>query len=258
MIIAITREVSPAMVNCELTHFSRQPIDIELAYRQHQAYEDALKTLGCQVQHMPADPELPDSVFVEDAAVVLDEVAIITRPGAISRRPETASIASALKPYRQLYTIEAPGTVDGGDVLCIGKNIYVGLSTRSNMHAIEQMQDILSPHGYVVLGIPVSGCLHLKSAVTLLSKETLLINPAWVDATIFGDMQVIEVDPLEPYGANVLWIGEGVIYPANFPRTRQRVEDAVKKLGIGLSMVDVSELQKAEGAVTCCSLILRS
>jgi len=256
MVIAITREISPALENCELTHLTRQPINIELACRQHQAYEEALQMLGCEVQRLPVEPDLPDSVFVEDAAVVFDEIAIITRPGAVSRRPETASIARALKPYRRLYTIEPPGTVDGGDVLCIGKNVYVGLSSRSNAPAIEQMQNYLSSFGYRVKSIDVRGFLHLKSAVTLVAKDTLLINPAWVDAYIFGELRIVEVDPREPYSANALWIGNGVIYPANFPHTRQRIEQALEKRKMQLYAVDVSELQKAEGAVTCCSLII--
>lgn len=258
MIIAITREVSPAMGNCELTHFIRQPIDIDLACRQHQKYEEALTALRCHVQRMPAEPDLPDSVFVEDAAIVFDEVAIITRPGAVSRRPETASVANALLPYRQLFTIEPPGFLDGGDVLCVGKEIYVGLSSRSNFLAIKQMQDILVPFGYVVRGIEVNGCLHLKSAVTLIANDTILVNPAWVDVSLFGKMDILEVDPFEPYGANILWIGEGAIYPANFPRTQKRVYVALENLGIRLSIVEVSEFQKAEGAVTCCSLIFHT
>jgi dimethylargininase len=258
MKIAITREVSPAMQNCELTHLSRQPIDIDLACRQHRAYEGVLKMLGCQVQRLPAESDLPDSVFVEDAAVIFDELAIITRPGAASRRPETTSIARALNPYRWLCLIEPPGTVDGGDVLCVGKNVYVGLSSRSNPPAIKQMQNILSPYGYMVQSIGVSGFLHLKSAVTPIAKDTLLINPAWVDAAVFGNMQIVEVDPGESYGANALWIGEGVIYPSSFPHTRQRIIEALEKRRMRLFEVDVSELQKAEGAVTCCSLIIRS
>jgi dimethylargininase len=258
MVIAITREVSPAMQNCELTHLTRQPIDIELARLQHAAYEAALAALGCQVQRLPAEPDLPDSVFVEDAAVIFPEVAIITRPGAASRRPETASVARALQPFRRPCWIEAPGTVDGGDVLCVGKKVYVGLSSRSNAAAIAQMQAFLSPFGYTVQGVDVHGFLHLKSAVTQVAEDTLLINPAWVGTTVFGDYHFVEVDPLEPYAANALWIGAGVIYPANFPRTQQRIEKVLAKKDMQLCEVDVSELQKAEGAVTCCSLVIRS
>ena len=258
MALAITRAVSPSLARCELTHLSRQPIDIELAKQQHHAYEAALIKLGCQIQRLPAEPDLPDSVFIEDAAIVLDEIAIITRPGAVSRRPETARVARALQLHRTLVTIEAPGTVDGGDVLHVGRDVYIGLSSRSNAQAAEQMQSILSPIGYRVHMIKVDGFLHLKSAVTLLAKETLLINPAWVDPAIFGRMGIVEVDPSEPYGANALWIGGGVIYPASLPRTSKRIRKVLEGLEMTLVGVDVSELQKAEGAVTCCSLILRT
>lgn len=253
MRIAITRQVSPQIGQCELTHLERQVIDVELARRQHHQYEEALAALGCQVHCLPVEPNLPDSVFVEDTAVVLDEMAIITRPGADSRKPEVASIARALEPYRQLYTITAPGTVDGGDVLCLGKTIYVGLSTRSNQPAVDQMMVFLKPYGYMVKGVNVSGCLHLKSAVTQVADNTLLINPEWVEMEIFKGMYFIEVDPSEPYGANALLIGNNIIYPSSYPRTRRRLEE----YGLSVKTVDVSELIKAEGAVTCCSLVFK-
>lgn len=252
--IAITRQVSPNISQCELTHLDRQPIDVERAQLQHHHYETALATLGCQVLQLPAEPALPDSVFVEDTAVVLDEIAIITRPGADSRKPETVSIAAALQPYRTCCVIEAPGTVDGGDVLRLGKTLYVGLSSRSNQAALAQMADCLKPFGYTVQGVAVNGFLHLKSAVTQVAEHTLLINPAWIDASRFGDRQIIEIDPTESYAANSLLIGETIIYPTSYPRTRQRLEQA----GIPVYAVDVSELIKAEGAVTCCSLIFQA
>ena len=259
MLIAITRQVSPAFGNCELTHLERVAIDVPLAEAQHHQYEACLAALGCEVHRLPAEPDLPDSVFVEDVAIVLDELAIITRPGADSRKPEAASIARALEPYRKLFHIQAPGTVDGGDVLRVGKTLFVGLSSRSNPSAIEQMRNALRPHGYTVKGVNVNGCLHLKSAVTQVAEDTLLINPNWVDARTFGegrwgDWRLIEVDKAEPYAANALLIGETVIYPANFSRTRQRLEAH----GISVMTVDVSELAKAEGAVTCCSVIFES
>ncbi len=251
MRIAITREVSPAIGRCELTHLERQPIDVELARAQHRAYQACLAGLGCRVETLPAAPELPDSVFVEDVAVVLDELAILTRPGAESRRPEVAAIAEALRPYRPLHAIQAPGTVDGGDVLRVGRCLYVGLSSRSNAAAIEQMREVLAPHGYTVQGVPVAGCLHLKSAVTQVAEATLLINRAWVDPAAFAGLELIEVDPAEPYAANALRVGEELIYPAAFPATRRRLEAR----GLTVHTVDVSELAKAEGAVTCCSLV---
>ena len=253
MLIAITRQISPRFNECELTHLARQPIDLDLARAQHHEYEAALRELGCTVISLPPEPDLPDSVFVEDVALVFDEVAIITRPGADSRKPEAESIARALSPYRTLFTIEAPGTVDGGDVLCVGRTVYVGLSSRSNRSGVEQLQKILTPYGYVVLGVEVTGCLHLKSAVTQLREDRLLINPAWVDRSIFGEIRFIEVDESEPSAANAVWIADTVLYPSSFPKTRRRMAET----GLRLKIVDATEVAKAEGAVTCCSLIFR-
>ena len=254
MRIAITREVSPAIVHCELTHFERRPIDLATAQAQHHRYEEALRRLGCRVQSLPADPALPDSVFVEDTAVVLDELAVVTRPGAPSRRPETAATAAALAPYRTLVHIAPPGTLDGGDVLCIGRTVTVGITGRTNRAAIDQLATALSPHGYVVRAVPVQGCLHLKSAVTQVAGDAVLCNRRWVDAAAFAGMDIMEVDPAEPYAANGLLIGDRLVYPTTFPATRRRLEAR----GIVVEPVDVSELQQAEGAVTCCSLVFEA
>lgn len=251
MLIAVTREVSPSIGSCELTHLAREAIDVGVARAQHRQYEDCLAALGCEMHRLRAEPELPDSVFVEDTAVVFDELAMITRPGAESRRPETQSVAMALTPYRRLLYIESPGTIDGGDVLRIGKTLFVGLSHRSNQAGIEQMLALLEPFGYRVQEVRLNGCLHLKSAVTQVATDALLINPTWVEASVFAHMSTIDADPSEPYGGNALLVGETVVYPSAYPRTRGRLEDA----GIPVRVVDVSELAKAEGGVTCCSLV---
>jgi dimethylargininase len=253
MFIAITRQISPRFNECELTHLDRLPIDLELARVQHRQYEAALRELGCEVISLPPEPDLPDSVFVEDVALVLAEVAIVTRPGADSRKPEAESIARALSPYRRLCFIETPGTLDGGDVLRVDKTVYIGLSSRSNRSGVDQTQNFLAPYGYVVKGVEVTGCLHLKSAVTQVSENTLLINPAWVDRSIFGAMKFIEVDESELSAANAVWIDDAVIYPSSFPKTQQRLKEA----GLRLKIVEATEVAKAEGAVTCCSLIFR-
>lgn len=250
--IAITREVSPRIAECELTHLAREPIDFQRARTQHRQYETLLEELGCRLVRLPAEADLPDSVFVEDTAVVLDELAVITRPGAESRRSETASVVAALKPYRKLFYIKPPATLDGGDVLRIGKALYVGLSKRSNREGVKQLQDILLPFGYVVNGVKLRDCLHLKSAVTQVAESTLLINGAWVDTSTFRDFGLIEIVAPEPFAANALRIGDTVVYPAAFPETRQRLE----KQGIRVRTVHASELAKAEGGVTCCSLIV--
>ncbi len=252
-LMAITREVSPSIGRCELTHLAREPIDVELARAQHRHYEECLATLGCRIRRLSPEPALPDAVFVEDAAIVLDELAIIARPGAASRQPETQSIAEALVPHRRLVFIEAPGTLDGGDVLHIGKTLFVGLTRRSNSAGVEQLRTSLAPLGYTVKGVPVDGCLHLKSGVTQVAENTLLVNPSWVDAGAFRPMNLIEVDTSEPFAANALWVGGTVVYPSAYPGTRARLEAQ----GISVMLVDVSELTKAEGGVTCCSLIFK-
>lgn len=254
MRIAITRKVSSSLGRCELTHLARVPIDILVAEQQHRAYEQCLAALGCEIHSLPAEPDLPDSVFVEDAAVVLDEVAIIARPGAESRRREIASIAEALRPYRELRSISAPATLDGGDVLRVGRKIYVGLSSRTSNLGLEQIREFLGPHGYCVEGVAVKGCLHLKSAVTQVSARSLLINPHWVSPAAFATMHLIEVAPTEPFAANALCVGETVLYPAAFAATLARLE----RNGLRVAGVDVSELSKAEGAVTCCSVVFET
>jgi dimethylargininase len=251
MRIALTRPVSASIGRCELTHLDRQEIDLDLARAQHHQYEQALAALGCRVERLPEKPELPDAVFVEDAAIVLDELAILTRPGAASRRPETRTVARALDRYRRLATIQVPGTLDGGDVLHVGRTLYVGLSGRSNRAAIDQTRALLAPLGYHVRGVTVDGCLHLKSAVTQVAADTLLVNRDWLDVSAFGGLRLVDVDPKEPGAANALRIGKVVIYAAAYPRTRVRL----KETGIVVHTVDVSELAKAEGAVTCCSLV---
>ena len=249
--IAITRDVSPSLAACELSFVPRNPIDIELARVQHRAYRQALAQLGCEVHALPAQPTMPDAVFVEDVAIVVDEVAVMTRPGAASRRGEGATVADALRPYRTLRAIEAPGTLDGGDVLRLGRRIFVGQSARSNAHGIAQLGALLDEFGYTVQGVPTCGCLHLKSAVTALDEHTLLVQKEWVDPAVFADFRRVEIDPDEEHAANVLRIGAAVVMPACFSRTRQRVINA----GVDVVAVDMSELQKAEGAVTCCSLV---
>lgn len=251
MVIALTRQVSPQIGRCELTHLQRQSINFTLASEQHRAYEQTLQALGLHVISLPPEPDFPDSVFVEDTALVLDDFAVMMLPGAESRRGEVPSIARELQPYRQLYYLQDPAIVDGGDILLVDHHVYVGLSSRSNHDAVRQLTEILGPHGYMVTPVEVNGCLHLKSAVTLVAENTLLLNPAWIDTGIFSDYSIIPVDPKEPQGANALLIAENVIYPAGFPGTAERMR------GYGLEVIelDVAELMKAEGAVTCCSLL---
>lgn len=251
-LLALTRPVPPTIARCELTHISREPIDVDIAVRQHEEYEAMLRALGCIVTQLDGAPDRPDSVFIEDTAVVLDECAVITRPGAPSRRGETEVVEDALRRHRRVVHIDAPDTLDGGDVLRVGRRLWVGLSSRSTEDGAAQLRALLHPFGYGVDTTTVRDCLHLKSAVSTLPDGRLLLNPRMVDASAFPGTPTIEVDSGEPWAANVLCVGDMVICPSAAPRTR-RILDS---LGYGTAGVDASELAKAEGGLTCCSLLL--
>jgi dimethylargininase len=251
MLTAITRAVSPAITNCALTFLPRQPIDLVKAQQQHRAYEQLLQNAGARLISLPAEPALPDSMFVEDPAIVLDELAVILPLGTESRRAEGITLALALAKFRKLAYVHLPGTMEGGDVLRVGRKLFAGLSTRTNAEGIRQLAAILAPHRYDVIGVPVTGCLHLKSAVTHIGRNTLLANRAWFDAIPLSGFDWIDVAPEEPHAANALALGDTVILPASFPRTRARLETA----GFQVTPLDISELQKAESGLTCSSLL---
>ena len=252
MLMAITREINAAFQTCELTHLERVPIDLDRARAQHAAYEWALVEAGCTVRRLDSGADMPDAVFVEDIALVLDEGAVICRPGVESRRAETPGVLEALARHgRPLQHIKAPGTLDGGDVLVVGRQVFVGASARTNGAGIDQLARILEPVGYAVRAVPVRGCLHLKSAATAIAPDTVLINRERVPAGAFTGLSLLDIDPQEPDGANALAIADVVVYPTAFPRTRERLE----RRGLRVRPVDVDELLKAEGAVTCCSVI---
>ena len=254
MLIAITRPVSASLAHCELTHLTREPIDVARAVVQHAAYERIIASLGATLVRVNGEPDLPDAVFIEDTAIVLDEVAVITRPGAAPRRAETAAVAGVLAAYRPLQHVTPEATLDGGDVLRVGRTLYVGRSGRSNAQGIEQLRAFVAPFEYRVVAVEFTGCLHLKSAVTEVADGALLLNPAWVSAHAFPDCEAISVDGQEPYAANALRVEDTVIYPADYPRTRDRLA----KRGLRVTEVECGELAKAEGAVTCCSLVFES
>ena len=259
MLLAFTRSVPPSIHHCELTHLSREPIDPGRAIAEHAQYEAALERLGSRVHRLPDAPELPDSVFVEDTAVVFDEIAVIARPGAASRRAEVEAMVKVLTPYRKLASIEPPGTLDGGDVLVTPGRVFIGVSGRTNAEGVRQFAAHVAPFGYETIAVPVTGCLHLKSAVSLArlpldaARTLLVINRDWVDAQYFEGFELVAVDSSEPAAANVLRIGEQVICAAEHPRTRARLE----LQGIRTIAVPAGELAKAEGGVTCCSVLVR-
>ena len=249
--IALVREVSPRLAHCELSFLERVAVDAGRARAQHAGYVAALGALGLEVEWLEPLPQNADGVFVEDTALVLPEVAVITRPGVESRRSETASVAASLAAHRPLERILAPGTLEGGDIVVIGKSVYVGASARSNAAGIRQLQTALAPFGYRVAAVAMRDCLHLKSAVTFIAPDTLLTNPAWVDPQVFDAHTVIEVDPSEAFAANSLSVGGVTLLSAAFPRTGERL----RRAGLVTRELDVSELQKAEAALTCMSLL---
>jgi dimethylargininase len=246
-VLAVTRDVSRNIHLCELTHVDRQPIDYAIAAAEHREYRRLLESLGLEVVRLPADDAYPDCVFIEDTAIVLPELAVITRPGAESRRGETRVVAEELQKHRPLVHIEAPATIDGGDVLVLDDRIYVGLSERTNEAAIAQLRFHTRRE---VIPVNVHGCLHLKTAVTRVAKDALLINREWIDATPFAGWTLIDAE--EPFGANALLAGDVVVYPDAFPRTREKLVAH----GLDVRMVPAGELAKAEGGVTCCALLV--
>ena len=249
MPLAFTRAVSPRIAECELTHLVRVPIDPAKAVAQHAAYERALADAGFEIVRLPDLPEDPDAVFVEDTALILGEHAVITRPGAASRANETDSTADGLREHFALHRIEA-GHLDGGDVLRIGKRLYVGVSTRTDRAGIAALAGIAKPLGYEVIAAEAGACLHLKTGATFAGDGVLLYNPKAIDPTQFAGVEPLAVD--EPAAANCVRAGERLILPAGNPRTAERLRNR----GFEVVEVDVSELQKAEAGVTCMSLIV--
>lgn len=249
---ALVREVSPDLARCELTYLERISVDSERARREHAGYVQALRELGCELEWLPPLPGHADGVFVEDTAVVLPELAVITRPGAASRRGETETVSTALGHHRKLSRLTAPACLEGGDVLHIGRTLFVGVSGRTNAAGVQQLSEALAPHGYRVQPLEMRGCLHLKSACSFIPPDLLLVNPDWVDPAAFGTGRVITVDPREPYGANTLTIAGTTLVSTAFPQTAQRLSAA----GVRCLALEVRELHKAESALTCMSLIV--
>ncbi|HET6931346.1 MAG TPA: arginine deiminase-related protein [Candidatus Acidoferrum sp.] len=237
-----------------MSFIERKPIDMEKARAQHHAYEALLEKLGAKVISLPEERDLADSMFVEDPAIVLDEVAIICSLGTETRRKEAPSLAAALEPFRKLAYVKLPGMLEGGDVLRVGKKIFAGRTERSNPEGIRQLAVIAEHYGYDLTAVPVTGCLHLKSAVTYLGRNTLLGNRAWFEWKRFTGFDWVDVDPGEPHAGNALTIGEAIVFPASYPKTRARIEAK----GFRVESLDISELQKAESGLTCSSLLFDS
>ncbi|MBG79462.1 MAG: dimethylargininase [Phycisphaerae bacterium] len=252
MPIAFIRSVSESINQCELTHMDREPVDLENARKQHSAYAAALADLGCTIHQFPPLEHQPDAVFVEDTAVVVPEIAVLTNPGAASRRGEIESVGEALSAHREIARIDENGTLEGGDVLRINKNVYVGLATRTCEEGIAQLRSHLEPFGYEVMAIRHREALHLKTACTYLGDGVLLLNPDWVDVEDFEGLEPLECHPDEAFACNAIRIGDKVLFPAEFTKTRARIEAR----GFTVHPVAASELAKAEGGLTCSSIII--
>lgn len=250
--IGFLREVSPHLEKCELTHAPRSKIDVKLARKQHAGYAEALRELGVRVEMVPPLPEQADGVFIEDTAVLLPEVSIIARPGATSRISEIDSVTQTLAQHRPLQSIAEPGTLDGGDVLRIGRTLYVAESRRTNAEGITQLREIAASVGYEVRTVTTRDCLHLKTACTFIPPHFLAVNPAWIDAKAFENLSIIAVDEKEALGANTLTVGRTTLVSAASPKSEKRLREA----GISTRRIDISEFEKAEGGLTCLSLIL--
>ena len=251
--IALTHQLSPNMQACQRTFVPVVPIDIELATRQHQGYCRALADCGASVRVLDVNSPMPDGAFLEDTAVVLDEVAILCSMGTPSRLAEPAGIEPVLREYRPIERIEPPATLEGGDVLRIGHRLLVGHSSRTNQLGIAAFTEIAGRFGYSVTPIPVRGSLHLKTACTALPDGRLLVNPAWVDGRSLEEFDLIPIPPDEPFGANICLVDEQVLLPAAHPQTAKLLE----WLGWTIKAVEISEFAKAEGGVTCLSLLFR-
>jgi dimethylargininase len=254
MLTGITRGVSPCLGDCELSFLPRREIDVRKATRQHQAYEQCLTKLGVQIVSLPSEPEFPDAVFVEDPAVVVDEVAVITPMGTEVRGQEAKSLATALSPFRPLKFMSYPARLEGGDIMRVGRTLYVGGSRRTNHAGMDQLAEILLPYGYQVCPVDVKGCLHLKTGCSYLGRNTLLVNQSWVDTAPLKGFDVIDIPTTEPWAANALVIEDVILLPTDFPQTGAILEDR----GFHVQTIDVSELMKAEAGLTCMSIIFDS
>jgi len=250
MFTVVTHLPSPLIQECELTFIASEPIDFAKAAKQHQNYCTMIEKCGALVIILNDNLLLPDSVFIEDPIIIFDEVAVLTSMGVESRRKELSTLKNFFRQYRYVEQISLPARIEGGDVLKVGRNIFVGRSPRTNDHGILALRNIIKPFGYAVIPVNVTGCLHLKTGCTALDEKTILINPDWIDTTPFVGYTTIETLPDEPFGANILPIGETICMNTAYPKTVERV----RSLGYTIEETDISEFVKAEAGLTCMSV----
>ena len=252
-LLAITHAPSPKLEQGERTHIDRAAIDFARACQQHEAYCQMLCDCGTEVRVLNANRTLADSVFVEDTAIVLDETAVMTPMGAKSRRAESAGVELELRKYREIERIHLPANIEGGDVLRVGCKLLVGISSRTDRNGVNALDSIVRHHGYKVIPVPVSGCLHLKTGCTALPDETLLVNPAWLDLDALRGFGTMPVPESEPWAANVALVNGTVCLAAGHRRTAEMI----RQRGFQVRTTELSEFAKAEGGVTCLSILFR-
>jgi dimethylargininase len=250
-LIALTHVPSPHMELGERTHIARAPIDFDRTVHQHADYCAMLRRLGVEVRTLDVNQDQPDCVFIEDTAVVLDELAVLASMGACSRWAEPLGIEPVLREYREVHPIKAPATLEGGDVVHIERTLLVGSSSRTNDAGIQALRAVVGRYGYRVIPVTVGRCLHLKTACTALPNGKLLVNPALLDMNELRPFEIIAVPEEEPWAADVLSVGQRVCLPAEHTRTA----DILRARGLEVETVDLSEFAKAEGGITCLSLL---
>ncbi len=251
MLLGLTHVVSPKIDTGELTYINREAVDFALAQQQHEQYCRMLASLGVEVTMLDGNRNLPDSCFVEDTAIVLDEIAIITSMGTASRRSEPEAVEQELSKYRETISIQLPATIEGGDVLRVGKTLFVGHSSRTNMLAISALADIVKQFGYIVVPILVTGCLHLKTACTAILGDVLLVNSDWIDTAPLQSYTLVSVAPDEPWAANTIRVGDTICAQADFPKTLERIQ----KFSAHVELVNISEFRKVEAGLSCLSIL---
>jgi dimethylargininase len=250
--LALTHVPSPNMDHGQRTHVARVSIDYDLAVQQHEAYCRMLRACGAEVRTLDVNRALPDSTFIEDTAIVLDEVIVLASMGTDARRGELPGIEAELRKYREVYCTEPPQAIEGGDVLRVGRDLLVGISSRTSAEGVQALIAVVARYGYRVVPVPVRRCLHLKTACTALPDGSLLLNPRWLDVQALPEYEKIPVPPDEPWAANTLTVGTTVCLAAEHVQTAEQI----RQRGFQVRTAHLSEFAKAEGGVTCLSLLL--
>ncbi|MFH0760851.1 MAG: arginine deiminase family protein [Bacteroidota bacterium] len=250
-VFAIVRDVPNSFQKCVTTFHNKRKINVALAKQQHQQYCETLSSLGLKLIRIEADDTLPDCCFTEDTVIVFDVFAVITIPGAPSRIPETIEIEKTLSRLKTIVHITKPGTIEGGDVLRIGKKIFIGNSGRTNEEGIRQVASVIKHKGYQVIPVKIRNALHLKSVCTYLGNGCIILAEGYLDEKIFSEYDKIIVPKGEEYCANCLVVNGSVLIPKGFPKTKKIIENN----GFPIIEIEMSEIEKAEGALTCLSVI---